>query len=291
MITKRLIQQESASLGDLKNVVDSYEEIAATRIRRTRDSVLRSRNFLEELNTIFLEVKASYKNRVEMMMKAKGKADPKKFSFLDRNGKTLYVFISANTGFYGEIIRKTFDLFIKNERMRNADIAIIGKLGQELYKGSHMSREYKYFDFPDQSIDKEKLVEIVNYLVQYQEVVIFYGEFQNLILQTPRMEDITGTGADIPDENKKSVLRYLFEPQLEKILEFFEKEIFSTIFEQTIRESQLSKFASRMVNLDTASENIKARLSLIEMEAQKTDHRQNNKKQNQTFASMALWHK
>ncbi len=291
MITKRLIVQETDGLRNLKNVVDSYEEIAANRLRRTRDSVLRSRNFLEELNTIFSEVKRTYRNRVDLMMKLKGTPDKKKFSFLDRNGKTLYVFISANTGFYGEIIRNTFDLFIRNEKMRNADIAIIGKVGQEMYQGSHMSRPYKYFDFPDQSIDKEKLVEIIDYLVEYQEVVIFYGQFQNLVLQTPRMEDISGTGADLPEESKGKVLKYLFEPQLDKILEFFEKEIFSTIFEQTVRESQLSKFASRMVNLDTASENIKARLSLIELEGRKTDHRQNNKKQNQTFASMALWNK
>lgn len=83
----------------------------------------------------------------------------------------------------------------------------------------------------------------------------------------------------------------MFEPSLEKILEFFEKQIFASIFEQTMRESQLAKTASRLTTLDTASENIIKKLSIVTSEKNRTFHRQQNKKQLETFSSRRLWGK
>ena len=167
---------------------------------------------------------------------------------------------------------------------------MVGRLGQTLYQESGLKNPVRFFDFPDQGIDPEKVKEMVNYLIQYERVVVFFGEFENLILQSPVMEDISGNKVEESQtSDTQSNIKYLFEPALEKILSLFEKEIFSIIFEQTIRESQLAKFASRMVTLESATDNIRKRLSLMSFEDDKIIHRQTNKKQNQTFASMVLW--
>lgn len=72
-------------------------------------------------------------------------------------------------------------------------------------------------------------------------------------------------------------------------MEFFEKEIFASIFQQTIFESELAKFAARMVSLDFSSENTKKRLKQVTLAGQRIKHQESNKKQLGMFASMKLW--
>ena len=75
----------------------------------------------------------------------------------------------------------------------------------------------------------------------------------------------------------------------DKIMKFFEAQIFASLFEQTVFESQLAKFASRMTSLELRVENIKDVLKDVALEKEKVRHRIINKKQLETFSSMALW--
>ena len=72
-------------------------------------------------------------------------------------------------------------------------------------------------------------------------------------------------------------------------MQFFEAEIFASLFEQTVFESQLAKFASRMTSLELRVENMTDILKDIAIEKEKVRHRIMNKKQLETFSSMALW--
>ena len=69
----------------------------------------------------------------------------------------------------------------------------------------------------------------------------------------------------------------------------FLKPKYLSLFEQTIFESQLAKFASRMTSLELRVENIRDILKKINLEKEKIRHRVMNKKQLETFSSMALW--
>ena len=290
MLTKKNLESEIENLIGLNDMVKSYEEIAASRIRRTRDSVLRNRTFVEEIHDIYEQVIFSYKNQVENLMKSKKSKDPSKFSFINKNGKTLYVFISANTGLYGNLIKRTFDLFLKTSKDDAYDIAIIGKLGLALWNESKLKQKYYYFDFPDQDVNEKNLDEILKFIINYQKTIVFYGQFQNFLKQNATFSDISGNALTEKIANKETV-KFFFEPSLEKILEFFEKQIFASIFEQTIRESQLAKIASRLTSLDTASENIDKQLMTMTYQKNRIAHGSQNKKQLETFASSSLWGK
>ena len=288
MITKKNVTEEIEDLSGLKRMVETYEEIAASRIKRTREGVLKSRYFVEDINTIFSEIKGSYKKEIDALMKKNKIKDPTKVSFFKKNGKNLYVFISANTGLYGEIVHETFNLFAQEAKKADCEIAIIGKQGLGLYSDLKLNKKYTYFDFPDSGFDDEKMKEIISFLISYEKVMIFFGKFQNIVTQTPTMSDISGNIQTSVNEDKPSS-KYYFEPSIEKILAFFEQEIFSSIFEQTMRESQLAKFAARITTLDTSTENIRKRLSQVIYEKNKIFHAEENKKQLQTFSSIKLW--
>ncbi len=287
MITKKEIVREIDFLNTLQTILETYEEIAATRMARIRTSVLGSRDFLLEINAIFQQVKSSYRTAIELLMKKKKIKDPSRLTFIQRNGKTLYVFVSANTGLYGDIIKKTYDVFIDNLKKTPGDVAIMGKLGVEIFKADKVSLPYIYFDFPDNKIDNAILKKITEHIIQYEKVLVFYEQFNTVVSQSPIVTNISGD--PLPWEKGGPVAKYFFEPSLEKIMEFFEKEIFGSIFQQTIFESELAKFAARMVSLDYASDNTKNRLKQVILAKNRIKHQEENKKQLEKFASMKLW--
>jgi F-type H+-transporting ATPase subunit gamma len=287
MVTKKELTRETEFLTVLRTILETYEEIAATRMARIRSSVLASRDFLLEINAIFQQVKTSYKTQIEALMKARKIKDSSKLTFIKRNGKTLYVFVSANTGLYGEIIRKTYDIFIDKVKKEPGDVAILGKLGLEIFKAEEMKTPLTYFEFPDNRIDNAILQRIVERIIQYEKVFVFYEQFNNVVSQSPIVINISGD--PLPWEKGGPQARYFFEPSLEKIMEFFEKEIFASIFQQTIFESELAKFAARMVSLDLASDNTKNRLKQVTLAKNRIRHREDNRKQLEKFASMSLW--
>lgn len=287
MVSKNEINERFNSITTFKNVIETYEEIAASRMQNARSSVLQRRDFISELNEIFQQIKASYKEEFEKLMKKRKIRDHKKLTFIERNGKTLFVLLSSNTGLYGDIIKQSFDLFVELIKKESCDAIIIGRVGLDYFKNAGLKIPYAYFDFPDSKIDNEKLKNIVKHIINYERTFIVYGQFQNIITQKPIVTSISGD--PLPQEVKGPKVKYFFEPSLEKIMAFFEAEIFSSIFEQTIFESQLAKFASRMTSLEIRVEKIKELLKLIEIEKQKVKHRIMNKKQLDAFSSISLW--
>lgn len=288
MTTKKEIAIEIDYLLGIKSIMETYEEISALRMQHVRSSVLKSRDFLLETNTIFQQVKSSYTKEVDALMKRKKIKDPAKISFLTRNGKTLFVFISANTGLYGDVILRTFSLFSKHFKKDKIDVAIIGRLGFKFFQEEFGKTEpFTYFDLPDDKIDTESLKKIIAKIIAYEKVLVFYEQFQNVVSQEPTIISISGD--KLPWEQKETEVKYFFEPSLEKVMEFFEKGIITSIFEQILYESQLAKFASRMVSLNTASDNAKTKLKQMIFEKEKIKHRIMNKKQTEVFASRLLW--
>lgn len=287
MATKKEVTEEFDRISTLKDVLEAYEEIAAQRIQNTRSSVVVGRLFIEELNYIFQQVKSSHRDEMLRRMKTRHIKDPGKLTFIERNGKTLYVLLSSNSGLYGDLIKKTSELFINLVRKEKADAVIIGRVGLELFKDTGLLTTYNYFDFPDNKVDNQALKKIISYILQYERIFIVYGRFENIVSQKPTVTGISGD--PLVQEQTKTQVKYFFEPSLDKIMKFFEAQIFASLFDQTVFESQLAKFASRMTSLEMRVENIKVILKEVAFEKEKIRHRIINKKQLETFSSMALW--
>lgn len=286
MVSRKEVIEEFGRLTTFKDIFETYEEIAASRMQAVRTSVIRSRTFVDGLNSVFAQVKESYKDKIAQILK-RNKSGKQAPTFIKRNGKTVFVLLSSNTGLYGDVIERTFSLFARLVQKEKTDAVIIGRIGLELFKNADLPISYNYFDFPDASINDQDLKKIITYLIQYEKIFVVYGRFENIISQEPV---VTGISGDIPaQENTGPKLKYLFEPSLDQIMEFFEKEMFASIFEQTIYESQLAKFAARMSSLETRVEKIKERLKEVALEKDKIKHRTMNKKQLETFSTMVLW--
>ena len=263
----------------LGEVALAFSQISSTRMKRIRENVLTSRDFQFSVYEIFKEVLASYA-REQAHRKKSGK-----ITFLSHNGKTVALFLSANTGLYGDIVNKTFEFFVNEIKSQDFEVAIVGKLGLAMYKERFPKRPYTYFDLKDYGKDPDGLLEIIKHIVQYERVLIYYGKYENVVKQVPSKYDIS---AEVPLEGAEAVEvdKYIFEPNPEALLAFFESELFTSLFDHSVFESQLAKFASRMIAMDLASQKIEERIKVASLQSLRIGHATSNRKQQNALASI-----
>jgi F0F1-type ATP synthase gamma subunit len=280
---------EIEQLVVLKSLVNVYGEVALNRMNAIRTQVLFSRAFLEEIEGVFGEVQSAYLKQLGEEVKSGGKAARKKLTVLAHNGLTVSVFISANTRLYGDLVQKTYEAFAEEYRKGETEATIVGSVGLSMFKEEFGEKKpYTYFDFPDEKIDQKALEEMVKHLVQYEEMRIFYGKYRNVITQEAERYVLTASKPINKRGEKQEPHFYLFEPTLEVVMRYFETEIFGTLFDQTLREGQLAKFAARLVAMDRAEQNTDERMKVLGRERLALVHRQNNTKQLNTMGPILM---
>jgi ATP synthase F1 gamma subunit len=286
----RSIVRDMNELKTLQVVTRAYTEIAAVRMRKTRNSVLLNREFVTALDDVFADVRASYTQEVVRL--ATGRRGEEGITFLAHNGKTVAVLLSANTGLYGDIIEKTFRLFLEELKRNpaNIEVAIVGRLGLTLFQSEMPQTPYTFFEVPDTNITPASLAQLISHIVQYEEIRVYYPTFQSAIRQIPSRYTISAeTPLSELQEKGGRKSKYLFEPSLRDILVFFEREIFASLMDQSVREAQLAKYASRIMTLDRSGENIKTSLKELGLNKLKAEHRIRNRKQLESINSVNLW--
>ncbi len=284
------IKEDISELNTLQIVSRAYTEIAAVRVRKTRNSVLLNREFVSALDDVFSDVRSSYAS--EVLKLGTNMGNKNKITFLAHNGKTVAVFLSANTGLYGDIIEKTFRMFVNEVKSdpANIEVAIVGKLGLSLFESAFPNHPRTFFDIPDTNITPSQIAQLIGHIVQYEEIRVFYPLFKSAINQTPSKYIITAeTPISEIRARESSKDKYLFEPSLKDILVFFEREIFASLMDQTVRESQLAKYAARIMTLDRSSESIKLNLKKLKLEMVRHEHKQKNRKQLDSISSINIW--
>lgn len=289
MITRKKLVNEIQDLVALEGMIIAYEEIAANRMRRIKNSVLRNREFLNGLTDIFAAVKNSYKEEVERLLQENKKRNKglAKASLIVKKERTVVVLLSASSGLYGDIIKRTFDEFAQYVTTNDVDIVIIGKLGKRL--AGTLGKDFTYFELSDSAQDPEGVVKILEFLSQYEHILVFHGKFKDILNQLPARTYITGEDLSAKIAVQAKVVKSIFEPSLEQLLVFFETQILSALFDQTLYESSLSKFTSRMISLDQAAVNIHGRLDDTKLRSKKFKHIAYNKSQSNMLAGLVLW--
>ena len=212
-----------------------------------------------------------------------------KYTVLNTNGKTVSVLLSSNSGLYGDIIINTFDLFLRETSKIDTDIVIVGKLGKSMYESVQNKKKYEYFEMSDNEIDNLSVKKLNEYILEYSNIVVYHGSFESFISQVPAKTEVRVELHKVGDSLLNYDKNFLFEPSIEKIAEYFEKQVASLIFEQIVFESYLSKFASRMVSMDVASDNIETKIHKTDIAIKKIKHKDINVNLNPVVFGGSVW--
>lgn len=287
MQNRKQLDRDIKMISSFKGLAQAYEEISVTQMQRARGKVLSAREFLVELAKVFEDVKESYSSQIEELVKHKKGI----FSFTTKkkNGKTVAVLLSSNSKLYGDIGKKVFKVFLEEIRKSDPDIFIIGKVGKEFYEGLDDKKEYGYADFPEGEEGKKNLDSLLANLEEYENVNVYYGQFVNVITQNPVASSITGAQALEAAGDTRKKVRFFFEPSLQSVLEVFEKQIFGSLFKQTLHESELSHVTSRIRQMEYALENIEVSQKKLYKKRKLLVKRQEAAKRLQRLSGIALW--
>lgn len=294
MPQKKIIAENLEALNSLKNLAESYEEIAVIRMQKIKDSVLKTRDFLQDLSDVFVDLKSSYDREVKDLLEKRKSGSKTILPLLRKNGRTLMVYLSSNGRFYGAVTQKTYRLLLNDLRKPeavNSDLLIIGNAGKEMFEASGFKKPFTYFDLPDIGVDMKHIKELMTKFLQYDQVHVYYGKFDNVVNQTPIGTSITGENI-FESEVVKPIKRedmFIFEPALEKIFYFFETQIIANLFSQTLLENQLARHASRVNAMEEALIHIDEESKKLNVLKRLVKHQMANKKQIETIAGLAIW--
>jgi len=294
MLQRKIILEELQALNSMKELAESYEEIAVVRMQRIKDSVVKTRDFLADLSDIFVDLKASYLREVKDLLSKRKKGNIDLTKTLQKTGKTLLVYLSSNGRLYGSVTQKTYKLFLDDlikDKYPEADILVIGSAGKEMYENSGVDKPFEYFEIPDTSVDIDHIKQLMNKFLKYERVYIYYGKFSNVVKQNPIATSITGedifeTEIVTPTPRKD---RFIFEPTLEKIFYFFETQIMANLFSQTLLENQLARHASRVNAMEEALVHIEEEGKKLNHQKVAIKHALQNRKQLETISGLVLW--
>ena len=284
MQNQKVLVSEIDTTNNLKSMTKTYQEVAIMGMQKTRSKVVKSRQFIEGLSTIFDNMNGYYKYEIKDVMK----------NLIVTNNKNAVVFISANKRFSGNIGHKLRDFFVKNYKNKEQSIIVIGEEGKVLLQNAGFA-EFEYMEFPK---DEAEVNAIGQKLIQYKSIDILFGKFLSIVNQSPSVlsiglneqADEIAKNDKNPNNNQKA-LEYLFEPSFENVVRFFVMQVPIYKFSQALYESRLSGFGSRVTSMFNASNKIEEKLEELDRELEKSKKDMQARKQMQRLAGMSLWKK
>ncbi len=287
MAEQKKLKEDIAVNKDFDMLTRSYQEHALGQINFARYSVLYARDFSENLAEIFANVKTSY---------LRGVVKKNIKNVVKKNGKDIWILITANNKLYGDIIIKTANLYISKVKASNLDkidLTIVGRQGKSIFDQANLGKPYEYYEITDTNVAAGNLKKLSDKLLFYENVYVFYARYDNLISQSPIQVSLSGDIPDVDPKDKEAMRKqhYLFEPKIEEILSFFENQILSLLFNQVVQEAQLARFASRISAMETAQNNIQSQLDALKRQDKLYKKMAMNKKQTELLAGRALWNK
>ncbi len=231
------IAREEMSMGTLVELTSAFEGIASMRIAQIKNQVLQSTKFFDELWEIYSQL------RVDSL-----------FSFgREKNDahiidKELYIIITAEGGFSGEIDQKLIQIMLQSYDKDKNDIIVIGHHGAVQLAQRGIGYR-KYFKMPnkDQNIN---VTPIIREVQQYRNTKMFYQEYVSLMVQDVKRIELSSAvkergGVSEKAEDIISEDTYIFEPSTYAVAAHLERSMMQIAVSQLILESKLAQYASR----------------------------------------------
>lgn len=287
MPSVKQLQAEESSLNAIGNFFSAYQKLTIYQMQQNRDATINSRSFFQGLLDTFIDLKQDLKH----LLKTNPTKNTISFSTLTKNGKTVDVFISFESKFSTNINREAMEFFSQNVTERQSDLVIVGITGRRLFKEFFPPhKEYAYFDLSEKNTDLKRNIDLMKYLLNYEQINVFNPYYVSIMEQKTQVETISGDIlVDVKQQETKEKKHFLFEPGKEKIMHFFEVQIMSNLFQHKIKEAHLANLGSRISTLQNTQNNLEKEIEKVRHLKLKTMKYKANKKQRNRLSGMRFW--
>ena len=232
------IAKDEASMATLVVLTSVFEGIASMRIAQTKNQVLESTKFFDEIWKIYTQL------RVDSLFSF-GREEDKGRTILD---KELYIIITAEGGFSGDIDQNLVQAMLDTYDKDKNDIIVIGHHGaMQLSQRGISFRKYYKLPSKDKNINVSPIIKEVQ---EYKKCSVFYQQYISLMNQEVKRISLSmavktaGMASDKPDE-VISEAGYIFEPSSFAVASHLERSMMKIALGQLILQSKLAQYASR----------------------------------------------
>jgi len=256
------IEREQVAMETMVELASVFEGIASMRIARIKNQVLQATEFFNDLWNIYTQL------RVDSLFRF-GRGEDEE-NVVD---KELYIIITAEGGFSGDIDQKLIKLMMETYKPEKNDIIVIGHHGaiQLAQKGITYK---KYFRLPekDQNIN---VAPILKYVQQYKSSAVFYQQYVSLMVQDVRKIALSTAVAEISKKTEEadeviSEVNYIFEPSAFAVVGYLERSMLQIAISQLILDSKLAQYASRFRAMSASHQAADDSLSGIKLKYSRT---------------------
>lgn len=235
------IKEYIEEVGSLELLADVYTDIARARLEKVRTGIERNRSFVNEIADVL--------HIVRLAAEEKGLSAKKK-----KKVSASLMITSSKRFYYGNLDSRVVDFYIAHTAYTGfVDRFVIGSVGADVLKGKGYPFPFETILFDRDLPNSKELVTLAEKLNDYQKVFVYYPQFITALSQQPSFVDITGLVATSPKTVAEKY--YIFEPEIEKILSFFEEQVMAILLEQTFLDAELSRIGSQLTAMDNASIN------------------------------------
>jgi F-type H+-transporting ATPase subunit gamma len=231
------IEREEAAMGALVELTSVFEGIASMKIAQIKNQVLEATAFFNQLWHIYSQLHVS-----AIFGFGRSQSD------VEVIDKELYIIITAEGGFSGDIDQKLIQLMLKTYDKEKNVIIVIGHHGALQLAQRSIPYE-KYFKLPNK--DKNiNVTPIIKEVQKYKKTTVFYQEYISLMSQEVKSIELSkavsekGLQTANPDE-VISEANYIFEPSTYDVVDHLERSMMQIAMSQLILNSKLAQYASR----------------------------------------------
>lgn len=251
MSTIAEIKDDLDQAEQLHYVANALTEVSASKIARIRSEFETNKQFFEEINRIYDLLKQSVPDR------AKSKTVEK---IVEYKKPLMAICITPNMRFYGSMPGDVIQYFMEITGPIDTDRLVVGQTGIDVFNTGHFLGKYKTMVCKQDVPRGDEIRNILDISSGYEKVLVFMPKFQTLLRQSAGVIDITHTKPE-GEVRKGRTIDTLFEPEVPKIIAFFEGQLRTILFNRAILEAELALTASRLIAMSAAESRAEKELS------------------------------
>lgn len=257
----RDIRNRISSINNTQQITKAMKMVAAAKLRKAQDRMIETRPYALELNKVVARLVANSSGDQELLRKP------------ELEKRFLFVVIGSDKGLCGAFnnnlfkkveakLKSNYENYLTDGKI---DIIAIGKKAEAYFKKRKYSviNSYPGF-FDDLRFEESKRIstDFTRSFTEgiYDGVFLAYNEFVSVITQNRMIDRILPIDPETlldSDDEIESHIDYIFEPDVESILnEILPKHINIQLW-KAVLESNASEQGARMAAMDNATENAK----------------------------------
>ncbi len=264
MANLKELRRRIKSVSSTARVTKAMQMIADAKMRRAQQKVVDGRPYSEKIHSIL-----SHLNLVNY--------DDEDFELSIHENltgtKELCLMITPDRGLCGALVSNITKVALTNSENIEEEVVFItiGKKASSLIVrlGKDLKAQFGVSDMPEiqETLAVSKLVMDELKTGQYKSVSMIYSEFVTTAIQKPVKKTLIPV--EISDDEEQIPLDYIFEPDIEKLLNtliprYIEMEIYHGVLEATA-----SEHSARMVSMQNATDNANELLDDLTLELNK----------------------